>query len=127
MGFTFSQALSGLDAAAQALDVAGNNISNANTTAYKHYKVVMTSLRNNTAAGSMQVADIKLASNGRAIAAGLGQNGIAWTDVTRGALNNGLSKEEIKEILLQCAVYASVPAANHAFKEAGAFFAENGL
>jgi len=45
----------------------------------------------------------------------------------RGALNNGLSKEEIKEILLQCAVYASVPAANHAFKEAGAFFAENGL
>ncbi|MEI7785873.1 MAG: hypothetical protein WCK08_15895, partial [Betaproteobacteria bacterium] len=61
----------------------------ANTTAYKHYKVVMTSLRNNATAGSMQVADIKLASNGRAIAAGLGQNGIAWTDVTRGALNNG--------------------------------------
>ena len=37
----------------------------------------------------MQVADIKLASNGRTIAAGLGQNGITWTDVTRGALNNG--------------------------------------
>ena len=45
----------------------------------------------------------------------------------RGALNNGLTKDEIKEILLQCAVYASVPAANHAFKEAAAFFAENGL
>jgi hypothetical protein len=61
----------------------------ANTTAYKHYKVVMTSLRNNATASSMQVADIKLASNGRSIAAGLGQNGITWTDVTRGALNNG--------------------------------------
>ena len=34
MSFTFSQALSGLDAAAQALDVAGNNISNAKTTGY---------------------------------------------------------------------------------------------
>ena len=64
-------------------------VSFANTTAYKHYKVVMTSLRNNAAATSMQVAEIKLGSNGTTIAAGLGQNGIAWTDVTRGALNNG--------------------------------------
>ena len=45
----------------------------------------------------------------------------------RGAINNGLTKDEIREILIQCAVYASVPAANHAFKEAAAFFAENGL
>lgn len=43
----------------------------------------------------------------------------------RGALNNGLSRDEIKEILLQCAVYAGVPAANHAFREANAFFEEN--
>jgi 4-carboxymuconolactone decarboxylase len=42
----------------------------------------------------------------------------------RGALNNGLSRDEIKEVLLQTAVYAGVPAANHAFKEARAFFAE---
>jgi len=39
MSFTFSQALSGLDAAAQALDVAGNNISNANTTGFKRSRV----------------------------------------------------------------------------------------
>jgi len=39
MSFTFSQALSGLDAASQALDVAGNNISNANTTAFKRSRV----------------------------------------------------------------------------------------
>jgi 4-carboxymuconolactone decarboxylase len=45
----------------------------------------------------------------------------------RGALNNGLTKDEIKEILIQCAVYASVPAANHAFKEADAFFREAGV
>lgn len=42
----------------------------------------------------------------------------------RGALNNGLSRDEIKEILIQSAIYAGVPAANHAFKEAAAVFAE---
>lgn len=42
----------------------------------------------------------------------------------RGALNNGLSRDEIKEILIQSAIYAGVPAANHAFKEASAVFAE---
>ena len=34
----------------------------------------------------------------------------------RGALNNGLSQEEIKEVLLQSAIYAGVPAANTAFR-----------
>lgn len=36
-----------------------------------------------------------------------------------GALNNGCSEEEIKEILLQTAVYCGVPAAVEAFKVAG--------
>ena len=34
----------------------------------------------------------------------------------RGALNNGLSKEEIKEVLLQTAIYCGVPAAVVAFR-----------
>ncbi len=33
----------------------------------------------------------------------------------RGAVHNGLTPEEIKEVLLQTAVYAGVPAANTAF------------
>jgi 4-carboxymuconolactone decarboxylase len=33
----------------------------------------------------------------------------------RAARRNGLSEDEIKEILLQCAVYCGVPAANRAF------------
>jgi 4-carboxymuconolactone decarboxylase len=33
----------------------------------------------------------------------------------RGALRNGLTPDEIKEVLLQCAIYCGVPAANHAF------------
>jgi len=33
----------------------------------------------------------------------------------RGARRNGLSESEIAEVLLQCAVYCGVPAANHAF------------
>jgi 4-carboxymuconolactone decarboxylase len=34
------------------------------------------------------------------------------------ALHNGVSRDEIKEVLLQVAVYAGVPAANRAFKVA---------
>ncbi|HZU12320.1 MAG TPA: 4-carboxymuconolactone decarboxylase [Chloroflexota bacterium] len=34
----------------------------------------------------------------------------------RAALRNGLSRDEIKEILLQCAIYCGVPAANVAFR-----------
>jgi 4-carboxymuconolactone decarboxylase len=42
----------------------------------------------------------------------------------RAARRNGLSEDEIKEILLQCAVYCGVPAANHAFKVANEALAE---
>ena len=40
------------------------------------------------------------------------------------AFNNGLSEDEIKEVILQAAIYCGVPAANHAFKEAAAIIAE---
>jgi alkylhydroperoxidase/carboxymuconolactone decarboxylase family protein YurZ len=33
----------------------------------------------------------------------------------RAALRNGLSPEQIREVLLQVAIYAGVPAANRAF------------
>jgi 4-carboxymuconolactone decarboxylase len=33
----------------------------------------------------------------------------------RAALRNGLKEDEIKEVLLQCAIYCGVPAANRAF------------
>ncbi len=33
----------------------------------------------------------------------------------RAARRNGLTADEIKEVLLQCAIYCGVPAANHAF------------
>ena len=36
----------------------------------------------------------------------------------RGALRNGLTPDEIKEVLLQTAIYCGVPAANSAFKVA---------
>lgn len=36
----------------------------------------------------------------------------------RGALRNGLSEAEIGEVLLQCAIYCGVPAANTAFRVA---------
>ena len=42
----------------------------------------------------------------------------------RGAIRNGLSRDEIGEVLLHTAVYAGVPAANAAFKVAERAFAE---
>jgi 4-carboxymuconolactone decarboxylase len=45
----------------------------------------------------------------------------------RGALNNGLTPEEIGEVLLQTAVYAGVPAANTAFAIAQRVLTEEGL
>lgn len=33
----------------------------------------------------------------------------------RAARRNGMTPDEIKEVLLQCAIYCGVPAANHAF------------
>ena len=41
----------------------------------------------------------------------------------RGALNNGLTKDEIKEVLLQTAIYCGVPAAVVAFRAAKEVFA----
>ncbi len=36
----------------------------------------------------------------------------------RAAITNGLSEDDIKEVILQAAIYCGVPVANHAFKEA---------
>ena len=36
----------------------------------------------------------------------------------RAAANNGVSEAEIREVLLQCAIYCGVPAANSAFRAA---------
>jgi 4-carboxymuconolactone decarboxylase len=44
----------------------------------------------------------------------------------RGALRNGLTPDEIREVLLQTAVYAGVPAANRAFAVAQRVLAEAG-
>jgi 4-carboxymuconolactone decarboxylase len=42
----------------------------------------------------------------------------------RAALTNGVTRQEIQEVLLHSAVYCGVPAANHAFKVAAEVLAE---
>ncbi|TIX49293.1 4-carboxymuconolactone decarboxylase [Alteraurantiacibacter aquimixticola] len=42
----------------------------------------------------------------------------------RGALNNGLSKDEIREVLLQVGIYAGIPAAVDSFRIANEAFAQ---
>ncbi len=42
----------------------------------------------------------------------------------RGAINNGISREEISEILLHCAIYCGVPAAISGFRAAKQVFDE---
>ena len=44
-----------------------------------------------------------------------------------GALNNGLTKDEIKEVLLQVAIYCGIPASLDAFKTARDVFKERGV
>lgn len=41
----------------------------------------------------------------------------------RAAFNNGVTRDEIKEVLMQTAIYAGVPAANAAFHQAEQVFA----
>ncbi len=43
-----------------------------------------------------------------------------------GALNNGLTKEQIREVFLQTAIYCGVPAAVEAFRVAKEVFKERG-
>jgi 4-carboxymuconolactone decarboxylase len=44
-----------------------------------------------------------------------------------GALNNGLTREEIREVFLQVAIYCGVPAAVESFRSAKEVFKERGL
>ena len=43
----------------------------------------------------------------------------------RAAMNNGVTAEEIREVLLHCAVYCGVPAANSAFHAAKEILSED--
>jgi 4-carboxymuconolactone decarboxylase len=45
----------------------------------------------------------------------------------RASFSNGVTTDDIKEVILQIAVYAGVPAANTAMKEAKEVFAELGI
>jgi 4-carboxymuconolactone decarboxylase len=45
----------------------------------------------------------------------------------RGAINNGLTKDELKEIFLQSAIYCGLPAALDAFRIAREVFKEMGI
>ena len=45
----------------------------------------------------------------------------------RGAINNGLSKEDIQEVFLQAAIYCGVPAAIDSFRNAKEVFKEMGI
>ncbi|MGZ5093647.1 MAG: carboxymuconolactone decarboxylase family protein [Burkholderiales bacterium] len=42
----------------------------------------------------------------------------------RGALNNGCTKAEIREVLLQCGIYAGIPVLREAVRVAQEVFAE---
>jgi 4-carboxymuconolactone decarboxylase len=51
-----------------------------------------------------------------------------WSELElhlRAALRNGLTRDEIAEVILQAAVYCGVPAANHAFAVADAVLTED--
>ena len=45
----------------------------------------------------------------------------------RGAINNGLTKEEIREVFMQTAIYCGVPAAIDSFRNSKEMFKEMGI
>jgi 4-carboxymuconolactone decarboxylase len=45
----------------------------------------------------------------------------------RGAINNGVTKDEIREVFLQTAIYCGVPAAIDSFRNAREMFREMGI
>ena len=45
----------------------------------------------------------------------------------RGAINNGLTKDEIQEVFLQVAVYCGVPAGIDSFRNAKEVFKDMGI
>src|SRR6202142_2098207 len=45
----------------------------------------------------------------------------------RAAVNNGVTRDQIKEVLLQTAIYCGVPAANSAFHSAAELFADKSI
>ncbi len=45
----------------------------------------------------------------------------------RGAINNGLAKNDIQEVFLQAAIYCGVPAAIDSFRVAKEVFKEMGI
>ena len=45
----------------------------------------------------------------------------------RGAINNGLTKDEVREVFLQAAIYCGVPAAIDSFRVAREVFKEMGI
>jgi 4-carboxymuconolactone decarboxylase len=55
------------------------------------------------------------------------QNATDFNLHVRGAINNGLSKDEIKEVFLQTAIYCGVPAAIDSFRVASEVFKEMDL
>jgi 4-carboxymuconolactone decarboxylase len=58
-----------------------------------------------------------------AITAALGR----WEELrlhVRGSRNTGVTREEVREVLMQLAIYAGVPAANTAFAHASAVYRE---
>ncbi|MCB4769971.1 carboxymuconolactone decarboxylase family protein [Ancylobacter sp. Lp-2] len=59
-----------------------------------------------------------------AITAGLGRWEEFRLHVRAGLARDGFTRDELKEVLMQTAIYAGVPAANTAFAEAGRIIAE---
>jgi 4-carboxymuconolactone decarboxylase len=45
----------------------------------------------------------------------------------KGAINNGVTKDELREVLMHAAVYCGIPAAVDGFRNASAVLAEMGL
>lgn len=70
------------------------------------------------AADAVGGAPSEMCRNSLVLHAGSAPGSMKWGSAGPAALRNGLSEDEIAEILLQVAIYGGVPAANEAFRAA---------
>ena len=126
-----STAVTGLRAQSFALENISGNIANSQTTGFKRIDTDFIDLIPRHAWGEIWTRPHFDERTRRVLVIGtmvaLGQWDEFRLHVRAALAEGGFTPDDIKEILLQQAIYCGVPAANHAVKEAGAVIQELGL
>ncbi|MBN2590876.1 MAG: flagellar hook-basal body complex protein [Sedimentisphaerales bacterium] len=91
MSFALSAAVSGLQAHQKMIDIAGNNLANVNTTAFKSSRIVFSELLSQTVAKASQPTSSVGGTNPQQMGSGVGVSGISQILTQGNIVNTGNS------------------------------------